>query len=612
MSADNPQKMSQGEKLQNEIEESAPHQGALSGDLALAAPAALTTDLAAALAQCESLRAELGAARAQFQAVLDAVPGGVSWINSDLEYLGINARLASTFGLVPDNFVGKKIGFLQSSPEFSGFVTDFVGSLDQNGAREVDMTIDGQRRIYLLMGQKYGIGQSAVFVGIDITDRKEAEEKLFCDAFFDKLTGLPNRSLLLERLERALEYSKRREDYLFAVLFLDFDGFKHINDSLGHTVGDQLLFACARRLETIVRSADTVARLGGDEFVMLLDDIEDLSHATHIAERIGRAMTTPFHLNNQEIFISVSIGITLNNATYTQTEELLRDADTAMYRAKNAGRNRYEIFDRQMHSAAIERLELESDLHRALDAQDFVLHFQPIIDLNTHKLVSFEALVRWNRPHKGFTRPGEFIGLAEETGLIVRLDRWVLRTACEQMKSWIDEFGAGAPHLISVNLSSRQFAQSDLVACIAQILQETQLPASKLQLEITESAIMSNLDLVAIQLQGLCDLGIRLAIDDFGTGYSSLSYLHKLPLHTLKVDRSFAQEVSEGGQNLEIVRAIVMLAHALKMSVVAEGIETDEQRALFRDLGCEYAQGFYFARGLDVAAATALLENGVI
>ncbi len=571
---------------------------------------ALAKDLATALSQCESLRADLDMAHAQFQAVLDAVPGGVSWINSDLEYLGINARLASTFGLVPDNFVGKKIGFLQSSPEFSGFVTDFVRSEDQNGAREVDMMIDGGRHIYLLMGQKYSGGKSAVFVGIDITDRKVAEEKLFRDAFYDKLTGLANRSLLLERIERALEYSKRREDYLFAVLFLDFDGFKHINDSLGHTVGDQLLSACARRLETLIRSADTVARLGGDEFVMLLDDIEDLSHATHIAERIGRAMTAPFNLANQEVFISVSIGITLNNSAYTQTEELLRDADTAMYRAKAAGRNRYEIFNRQMHSAAIERLELESDLHRALDAQDFVLHFQPILDLKTEKLASFEALVRWNRPLKGFTRPGEFIGLAEETGLIVRLDRWVLRTACTQMMYWMKEFGDGAPASISVNLSSRQFAQPDLVKCIAKILEDTGLPASKLQLEITESAIMSNLELVAVQLQGLCELGIRLAIDDFGTGYSSLSYLHKLPLHTLKVDRSFAQEVSEGGQNLEIVRAIVMLAHALKMTVVAEGIETDAQRALFRDLGCEYAQGYYFSRGLDIKAATSLLEAG--
>ena len=568
----------------------------------------LQTQLDKARHDVSCLEAEIQHARDQFQAVLDAVPGGVSWINSDLEYLGINSRLAATFGLVPDSFVGKKIGFLQASPEFSGFVKDFVGSDEQSGAREVDMAIDGVRRVYLLMGQKYLLGQSAVFVGIDITDRKEAEEKLFRDAFFDQLTGLPNRSLLLERMERALEYSKRRENYLFAVLFLDFDGFKHINDSLGHTVGDQLLRACARRLETLLRSADTVARLGGDEFVLLLDNIDDLSQATHVAERIGRAMTTPFNLDGQEVFISVSIGITLSSQEYNQTDEMLRDADIAMYRAKAGGRNRYEIFDGQMHAAAMRRLELESDLHRSLESQDFVLHFQPIIDMKTRKLHSFEALVRWNRPTKGWTVPGEFIGLAEETGLIVRLDRWVLRAACEQMKSWMDEFGDRAPDSMSVNLSSRQFAQSDLVSCVAKILEETELPAEKLKLEITESAIMGNLESVALQLHGLCDLGIRLSIDDFGTGYSSLSYLHKLPLHTLKVDRSFAQDFSQDGQNLEIVRAIVMLAHALRMDVVAEGIESDAQLELFQELGCEYVQGFLFSRGLDVKAARELLE----
>jgi diguanylate cyclase (GGDEF)-like protein len=575
----------------------------------LPSPTELEKKLEEVSAENAHLHLELQLAQAQFQAVLDAVPGGVSWINSDLEYLGINSRLAATFGLKPDNFIGKKIGFLQSSPEFSGFVSDFVTSQEQSSAREVDMSIEGRRRVYLLMGQKYLLSQSAVFVGIDITDRKEAEEKLFRDAFFDRLTGLPNRSLLLERMERALEYSKRRDNYLFAVLFIDCDGFKHVNDSLGHTSGDQLLSAVSRRLEHLVRSADTVARLGGDEFVLLLDDIDDLSHATHIAERIQRSMTTPFNLEGQEVFISVSIGITLNSASYTQTEEMLRDADTAMYRAKTAGRNRYEVFDRHMHAAAMRRLELESDLHRSLETQDFVLHFQPIIDMATEKLNSFEALVRWNRPIKGWTVPGEFIGLAEETGLIVRLDRWVLRAACEQMVSWIDEFGERAPKTMSVNLSSRQFAQTDLVECVAQILKETKMPATRLKLEITESAIMGNLESVAIQLQGLCDLGIRLSIDDFGTGYSSLSYLHKLPLHTLKVDRSFAQEVSDGGQNLKIVRAIVMLAHSLNMDIVAEGIETRGQLALFRELGVEFAQGFLFARGLDAPGARAMIEK---
>jgi diguanylate cyclase (GGDEF)-like protein len=556
---------------------------------------------------------ELQQSRDQFQAVLDAVPGGVSWINTDLKYLGINSRLASTFHLTPHEFIGQPIGFLNSSPGFAEFVREFVNSGEQAASREMDMVIEGERRVYLMMAQKYLLGQSAVFVGIDITERKQAEEKLFRDAFFDKLTDLPNRALLLERLERSLEFAKRRDNYLFAVLFLDFDDFKIVNDSLGHTNGDKLLSSIARRLETATRSADTVARLGGDEFVILLDDIEGLHDATQIAERIQRALAVPFNLEGQEIFISVSIGITLNTTEYNHTEELLRDADTAMYRAKIQGRNRYEVFDRQMHAQAKQRLELESDLHRSLDRQDFLLHYQPIIELGSSKFSGFEALVRWQRPKKGFTVPGDFIGLAEETGLIVRLDRWVLYSACRQMCAWLHQFpqqmGSRDDITMSVNLSSRQFAQSDLVEFISVMLQETGLPARYLKLEITESVIMENIESVAAILQGLRDLGIRLSVDDFGTGYSSLSYLHRLPLDTLKVDRSFVSQVGDGSENMEIVRAIVSLAHSLKMDVVAEGIETKMQLKQFRDLQCEYAQGHYFSEALEAADAAEFITQ---
>ncbi len=414
-------------------------------------------------------------------------------------------------------------------------------------------------------------------------------------------------------MERALEYAKRRENFLFSILFLDFDGFKHVNDSLGHTNGDKLLTALARRLETAVRAVDTVARLGGDEFVILLDDIEGLQDATTIAERIQRAMTVPFDLEGQQIFVTVSIGITLNTTGYTLTEELLRDADTAMYRAKVQGRNRYEVFDRQMHAQALQRLQLESDLHTSLDSQNFLLHYQPIFTLGAgpdqDHLSGFEALVRWDRPERGFTVPGDFIGLAEETGLIVRLDRWVLREACREMRKWRDEFGDKAPDSVAVNLSSRQFTQPDLVECIAQILTETGIEARFLKLEITESAIMQNIDSVAILLKGLRELGIRISVDDFGTGYSSLSYLHRLPLNTLKVDRSFVQEMGEGNENLEIVRAIVMLAHSLKMDVVAEGIETKQQLEQFRALGCEYVQGHFFSTALSSEDARQMLRK---
>jgi EAL domain-containing protein (putative c-di-GMP-specific phosphodiesterase class I) len=343
---------------------------------------------------------------------------------------------------------------------------------------------------------------------------------------------------------------------------------------------------------------------------LLLDDIEGLHDATQIAERVQRAMTIPFNINGHEVFISASIGIAINTEAYTETGELLRDADTAMYRAKMQGRSRYEVFDRKMHALAMQRLQLESDLHRSLESQDFLLHYQPIVDLQTGEVSSFEALVRWLRPQRGFTRPGDFIALAEETGLIVRLDRWVVRTACQQMRRWLDEFGDRAPQSIHVNLSSRQFSQPDLVDCISTILQEVDLPAHRLKLEITESAIMENLDSVADLVKSLKSLGIGMCIDDFGTGYSSLSYLHKLPLNTLKIDRSFVQEMSEAqSENLEIVRVIVMLAHSLHMDVVAEGIETKAQFQQFKELGCEFAQGYYYSTALAGEEATRLLRE---
>jgi diguanylate cyclase (GGDEF)-like protein/PAS domain S-box-containing protein len=573
-------------------------------------PLDAATELAELRGRATALAAELQQARDQFQAVLDAVPGGVSWINADLEYLGINSRLASTFGLKPQNFIGQKIGFLQASPDFSSFVEAFLQSNEQNDSREVEMTIEGQQRTYLLMAQKYLLGQSAVFVGIDITDRKRLEQKLFQDAFFDRLTGLPNRALLMERMERALEYAKRRENYLFAVLFLDFDGFKHVNDSLGHVNGDKLLQIMAKRLQALVRTADTVARLGGDEFVFLLDDIESLADATQIAERVQRAMTVPFNLEGHDLVISVSVGITLSHSGYNDTTEMLRDADTAMYRAKMQGRNRYEIFDRKMHAEAIHRLQLESDLHRSLDSQEFLLHYQPIIEIASGRVKSFEALVRWERPERGFTWPGEFIGLAEETGLIVRLDRWVMRAACLEFRSWLKEFGDRAPECVQVNLSSRQFAQPDLVECVQDLLDETGLTPHQLKLEITESAIMENVDSATDLVKGLRSLGVRICIDDFGTGYSSLSYLHRLPLDTLKVDRSFIHQLTGNRiENLEIVRAIVMLAHTLHMDVVAEGIETKEQLELARELGCEFAQGHFYYTALSSQDVRRLLRG---
>ena len=563
-------------------------------------------------AQLQSARDELLSSHDQFQAILDAVPGGVSWLDRDLVYLGINSHLAQTFGLAPAEFIGHPIGFLSASPDFEKFATTFFDGPQESDNHELEMDVGGTPRTYFMMARKYRGGNSALFVGIDISERKQAERKLLRDAFYDRLTDLPNRALLTERLERAIEYSRRRESYLFAVLFLDFDGFKNINDSLGHTVGDKVLKTVARRLEGMIRGSDTVARLGGDEYVLLLDDIDDLSAATHIAERIHRAMMVPFVVEGQEVFLTVSIGITINSSAYNHTEEILRDADLAMYRAKASGRNRYEVFDRKMHDAAMQRLQMETDLHHSLENADFLLHFQPIVSFADGRVNAFEALVRWHRPRAGFTSPGEFIGLAEETGLIVQLDRWILKRSCEQMKSWIETFGAHqCPAAISVNLSSRHFAYPDLVEFVAQTLADSGLAPHNLHLEITESAIMENIESVAILLRGLERLGVAVGLDDFGTGYSSLSYLHKLPLHTLKIDRSFAHSAGEDRQNWQIVRSIVMLAHGLGMKVVAEGIETEEQRAQLADMNCDYAQGYYFSKPFDAPSATELIAQGL-
>jgi diguanylate cyclase (GGDEF)-like protein len=570
----------------------------------------LHAQIGALTAQLQQAEDALHAQKEQFQAVLDAVPGGVSWINTELVYLGANEHLTSLFGLKPQDFVGQPIGFLNNSPAFSNFVHEFVHSAEQNGSRELDVVVDGERHVFLFMAKKYRLGQSALFVGIDITDRKLAEEKLFRNAFYDKLTGLPNRSLLLERMERSLAYARRHKNYLFAVLFLDFDGFKNVNDSLGHTNGDRLLASMARRLESATRSMDTVARLGGDEFVILLEDIEGLHSATHIAERIQRALVIPFTLEGQEVFMSVSIGITLNTVPYEQTDELLRDADTAMYRAKILGRNRYEVFDRQMHEQAMNRLQMETDLHKGIEQKAFLLHYQPIVDIGARRLNGFEALVRWQRPQRGFTSPGEFLGLAEETGLIVQIDRWVMTEACRQINEWRAQFPNFEDLTVAVNLSSRQFLRRDFLEFVRAMLEETGLPPRYLKMEITESALMENIQTVAAILNELRDLGIRISIDDFGTGYSSLSYLHRLPLNTLKVDRSFISDMETKQENHEIVRAIVTLAHNLHMNVVAEGIETESQLERCRELSCEFAQGHYFSKALTVEDATQLLESG--
>jgi diguanylate cyclase (GGDEF)-like protein/PAS domain S-box-containing protein len=448
-------------------------------------------------------------------------------------------------------------------------------------------------------------------VGIlhDVTDRKRAEQQLVYNAFHDALTGLPNRALFLDRLERVSTHSRRHAAGGYAVLFLDVDRFKVINDSLGHLIGDQLLVAVARRLQESMRDEDTVARFGGDEFAILIRDIADVSDATRVSERIRQQLHTPFTLEGNEIYATVSVGIALSSSGYERPEEVLRDADIAMYRAKLGGRARYEVFDRAMHRQAMGLLQLETDLRRGLERGEFLLHYQPIIALEAGALTGFEALVRWQHPTRGLLPPAEFIQVAEETGVIVPLGWWVLREACRQMTEWYAH-GADPALNISVNVSAQQFAQSDIIERIDEAIAATQIDPHRLKLEITESVMMQSAGAASTTFEDLRSRGIQLCIDDFGTGYSSLSYLHRFPIDTLKIDRSFINNLDEEGSSLELIETIVALSRILGLEAVAEGVETPEQLETVRRLGSSFAQGYLISVPLPADGVEQLIRDG--
>ncbi|MBW4430124.1 MAG: EAL domain-containing protein [Nostoc desertorum CM1-VF14] len=442
----------------------------------------------------------------------------------------------------------------------------------------------------------------------EIKERHSAQARLVNIAFHDALTGLPNRMQFMERLKQTAERAKSYGN-LFAVLFLDLDRFKVVNDSLGHTIGDQLLVALAHRLQTGLRSGDILARLGGDEFAILLEEIQGIKDVIDIAERLQQQLAIPFHLSGYEVFSTVSIGIALSTTRDDQVENLLRDADTAMYRAKALGKAGYKIFDTAMYAQATELMQLEIDLQHAIEHQEFIIHYQPIILLETYKVIGFEALVRWQHPQQGFVSPDKFIPIAEETGLIVPIGYWVMREACRQLRAWQEQFPTNPPLTISVNISTKQFSQPDLIGQIRQILQETGVEGRSLKLEITESAIMENTESATAMLLHLQQMNVQLHLDDFGTGYSSLSYLHRFPTNALKIDRSFVMNIGVNGENLEIVQAIITLAHSLNLDVVAEGVETVEQLAQLSLYKCKYAQGYFFSKPLNSKLASTLIAS---
>ncbi len=426
----------------------------------------------------------------------------------------------------------------------------------------------------------------------DNTERKQAEEKLVFDAVHDALTGLPNRILFLDRLSHCIESSARRRNSRFAVLYLDLDRFKVVNDSLGHLLGDQLLVEIGTRIKSVIRKGDTLSRLGGDEFAILCEEIEDIGVVTNLANRIHEELSKPADLAGQQIVVGCSMGITESGFGYDRPEDMLRDADTAMYRAKARPGSSYEIFDATMHERAMNVLQKETDLRQALEAEEFEVHYQPIVRIEGEAVSGFEALVRWNHPTLGLLYPEDFLDIAIESRLIVPLGRWVLEQACRQMQSWKEQWEEATEWTISVNLSAPELAQPDLVAAVFAIVDECRLDPGYLKLEITETSIVKNSEHALQTMDALRERGVRLSIDDFGTGYSSLNYIHQFPFDELKIDRTFFSELDDGSDKQPIVNAIVTLAHNLGMTVVAEGSASSAIYENLRNASCEYAQGF--------------------
>ena len=442
-------------------------------------------------------------------------------------------------------------------------------------------------------------------------EAERIERQLRHDALHDCLTGLPNRACFVERLRHAAERARRNPDDAFAVLFVDLDHFKLVNDSFGHLAGDELLTEVARRLAACLRSVDTLARLGGDEFALLLEEVREPSDAARVAERLHEALRTPMTIRESEVFTSASIGIALSGKLEDPPQHLLRSADLAMYRAKEHGRDRFEVFDQGMHVAAMERLRMETDLRRAIERDQLLLHYQPVVSLTSGVVVAVEALIRWQHPERGLIPPLEFIPIAERTGLIAEIGRWVIARACQQLKIWERDFGDVAPQSVWINVSPKQFAQRDLASQVSQLFRSAACEPHRIRLEITESIMLEDVDLAMRTLGELRALGVQVYMDDFGTGYSSLTYLGRLPIDGIKVDRSFVSQMGTDGRQAQLVATIVTLIRNLGLEPIAEGVETDQQAQLLRDMGCAFAQGFVFCRPLPAGEIADLLRASI-
>ncbi len=552
----------------------------------------------------------------KLRTLVESMTEGLVQVNNDEIIEFVNDRICEMSGYKQKELLGKPVDILFGEEERRLVRrTNKERLKGVSGQYEIRLRKKSGETLWVLVGGAPIVNADGVLTGTmgvftDSSKRKLAEEQLLHDAFHDALTGLANRSLLMDHMRMTIERGRGRNGKMYAILFLDFDRFKVINDSLGHAEGDKLLVFIARRLESCIRAGNLVARLGGDEFVILLDELFEADDAMRVAERIQENLKTPFELGGNKVFMSVSIGIALSTAGYTKAEDILRDADIAMYRAKAKGKAQHQVFSLEMQNQAGSQLQLETEIRYALDREEFRIYYQPIYCLETKNLVGFEALVRWQHPERGLVFPDEFIPVAEETGMIIHLGRWTLYESCRQLREWQQKNPSETSGLtVNVNLSGREFLQFDLDEQIAATLASTGLEPRCLKLEITESHIMENSKKAIEIINRLRALGIELCLDDFGTGYSSLSYLHRLPVSYLKIDRSFVKGLKPNSENAEIVLIIIKLARNLKMKVIAEGIQTSEQWDYLKLIKCEFGQGYFFSKPLDAERAETLIKK---
>ncbi|MDY6790478.1 MAG: bifunctional diguanylate cyclase/phosphodiesterase [Thermodesulfobacteriota bacterium] len=563
--------------------------------------------------------AELQKSEAKYRTIFQNTGAAIIIVEEDMKISLVNSVFMNLSGYARDEIEGrltltKFIGvknrrkLLAGQAEF-GEKTDSQFIAKNFACKFIDKNDTG-KDILITLANIPGTEKSVVSI-TDVSELKEAEKQIYHQAFHDSLTNLPNRALFIEHLIMAIKRGKRSQNYFFAVIYLDIDRFKLINDSLGHNIGDELLIEFASRIQDMLRDIDTLARFGGDEFVILLEDIEDENYAVLVAERLQKSLKSPFEIKGNDIYAPASFGIVLNTKIYSDPEIIIRDADAAMYHAKEKGRSQFKIFDKTLHEKALKLLKIETDMRRAIENKEFDLYYQPIVSLDNISIIGFEALIRWNHPTQGLVYPDSFIPVAEETGLIIPIGRWVLKKACRDLRRWDEQVKSKWPLFMSVNISSKQFLRPSLIDDIKAILDETGLPPDKLKLEITETALMEDVKETIPLIQRLKDFGVQIVIDDFGTGYSSMSYLQKLPIDTLKVDQSFISRIENNGdnENRNIVETIIALAHKLDLKVVAEGVETNTQHSVLSQMNCQLAQGHLFSRPLKKEKMDELIEK---